>query len=184
MKRPDVYQACQELDRRTKSRNDVSIITGTYKKINLAQTGSKDNNFVNFSHFLEKVVYPRAFNHVNIMPVILDLHWYNIICLGYRLEMGGEDANLLTERRVETDLETAVDQSFVKIKYKTFPTRVMGRNGRKKGFGDTVLVYGVKKMNDEVKKCEGLTGPVGIPAPPLNISLSSSSSCSSRSSSV
>ena len=56
------------------------------EKVNLAQTGRKDNNFVNLSHLLEKVVYARPFNDVDIMPMILDFDWNNIICLGYGLK--------------------------------------------------------------------------------------------------
>ena len=66
----------------------ISIVQPMEEKINLAQTGSKDNNFVNLSHFLKKIVYARSFNDVDIMPMILDFDWDDIICLGYRLERG------------------------------------------------------------------------------------------------
>jgi hypothetical protein len=63
----------------------MSIVQRMLEKFNLAQTGGKDNNFVNLAHFLEKVVYARPFNDVDIMPMILDFDWDNIICLGYGL---------------------------------------------------------------------------------------------------
>ena len=64
----------------------MSIIPWMQEKINLAQTGCKDNNFVNLSHFLEKVIDTRPFDNIDIMPMILDFNWNNIICLGYRLK--------------------------------------------------------------------------------------------------
>ena len=47
---------------------------------------------------------------------------------GYRLEGS-----------IETNLKTAVDQGFIEIKYKTFPTCMMRGYGGKEGFGKTVL---------------------------------------------
>jgi hypothetical protein len=45
----------------------------------------------------------------------------------------------LLTRGEETDLETAVNQGFIEIKYKTFPTCMERGYGGKEGFWKTVL---------------------------------------------
>ena len=40
----------------------------------LAQTRSEYYNLVQLSHLLEEIIDARAFDHVNIMPMVLDLY--------------------------------------------------------------------------------------------------------------
>jgi len=45
----------------------------------LAQTRSKNHNLIQLSHLLEEIIDTRAFDNVNIMPVILNLYRDDII---------------------------------------------------------------------------------------------------------
>jgi hypothetical protein len=40
----------------------------------LAQTRSENYNLIKLPHLLEEIIDTRAFDHVNIMPVVLDLY--------------------------------------------------------------------------------------------------------------
>ena len=53
---------------------------------NLAQTGGEDYDFIYFAHFLEEIVNTWSLNHINIVPVILDLDWHDIVGLLDRLD--------------------------------------------------------------------------------------------------
>ena len=52
----------------------------------LAKACGKDDNFILFSHFLQKIIHTRAFNDVNVMPMVLNFDRDNIICLLDRLK--------------------------------------------------------------------------------------------------
>ena len=53
------------------------------RKANLAQTGCKYHYFIQFTHSFQKIVDTRALDHINIVIVILNFHWDNIICMLY-----------------------------------------------------------------------------------------------------
>ena len=48
-------------------------IKGCKRENQPCSTGRKDNNFINLSHFLDKVVYPRQFNEY-AYPVVITKH--------------------------------------------------------------------------------------------------------------
>ena len=50
---------------------------------NLAQTRGEDDNLIDFAHLLQEVVYAGAFDHIDIMPMILNLNWDDVIRLLY-----------------------------------------------------------------------------------------------------
>lgn len=50
-----------------------------------AQARRKDDYFVYFAHFLQEVVNTGTLDHIDIVPVVLDLDRHNIVGLGYRL---------------------------------------------------------------------------------------------------
>lgn len=56
----------------------------------LAETGSEDNNFINFAHLLEEVVDAWSLDHVNVVPVILNFHGHYIVGLLNRLRKDQE----------------------------------------------------------------------------------------------
>ena len=45
----------------------------------LAQTRSKNYNLVQLSHLLEEIIDARAFDHVNIMPVVFNFYRDNVV---------------------------------------------------------------------------------------------------------
>ena len=51
----------------------------------LAQTRSEDYNLIQFSHLLEEIVDARAFDHVNIMPMVLNLYRDDVVRMLDRL---------------------------------------------------------------------------------------------------
>lgn len=114
------------------------------------------------------------------MPVILDLNRDNVVGLRYRLgDVIGKRDGI---EREKTYLETAMDKCLVKVENQAFATGMLWGDGGQEGFWDTILQRSCS--GEEGRQGSRLTGPIGIPAPPLNISLSSSSSGSSMSSSV
>ena len=52
----------------------------------LAQTCCEYDDLKNLTHFFQKVVHARAFNYVDIVPVVLDFDRDNIISLLNRLD--------------------------------------------------------------------------------------------------
>ena len=81
----DGYLACPGQGRRTVVRRHERDTQKVLQIANLAQTGSEDYDFVDFSHFLEEVVDTWALYHVHIVPVVFNLHRDNIVRLCYRL---------------------------------------------------------------------------------------------------
>ena len=53
---------------------------------NLAQTRREHDDLKDLTHFFQKVINARALDYVDIVPVILDFNWHNIICLLNRLD--------------------------------------------------------------------------------------------------
>jgi len=78
--------------------------------------------------------------------------------------------------------ETTMHKGLVQVEYKAFSASMMRSDCRKKGLRCSILHS--RKLEGDVDSQKQRTGPMGIPAPPLYISLSSSSSSSSGSSSV
>ena len=52
-------------------------------KADLAQARGEYDHFVDFAHLLQEVVHTRTLDHIHIVPVILDLHRHDVICLRY-----------------------------------------------------------------------------------------------------
>ena len=52
-------------------------------KADLAQARGEYDHFVDFAHLLQEVVYARAFDHIDIMPMILNLNWDDVVRLLY-----------------------------------------------------------------------------------------------------
>ena len=61
----------------------------------LAQTCGEDDDFVYLSHTLQKVVHPRSFQDMEMVPMIFNLHWNNEVCL---LDSLGKQSELGTKR--------------------------------------------------------------------------------------
>jgi len=53
---------------------------------NLAQTCCEYDDLINFAHFFQEVVYARALDYVDIVPVVLDFDGHDIIGLLNRLD--------------------------------------------------------------------------------------------------
>lgn len=49
----------------------------------LAQTSSKYDNFVYLPHLFEEIINAWSFDHIHIMPVILNLDRHNVVRLRY-----------------------------------------------------------------------------------------------------
>jgi hypothetical protein len=58
-------------------------------KTDLAQAGGKYHHLVDLAHLLQKVVDAWALDDVHVMPMVLDLHWHDVIRVLYGLQDGG-----------------------------------------------------------------------------------------------
>jgi hypothetical protein len=52
------------------------------------QTRGKHDDLINFSHLLQEIIDTGSFDHVDIVPVILDFDGHDIVSLLYRLYGG------------------------------------------------------------------------------------------------
>ena len=62
------------------SRRKIDI---TGRKTDLAETRCENDDLVYLAHLLQEVVNTGTFNHIDIVPVVLDLDGHDIICLLY-----------------------------------------------------------------------------------------------------
>jgi hypothetical protein len=63
----------------------MHTITGI-NETNLAQTCRENYNLVNFTHLFQKIIHPWALDYVDVVPMILDFNWNNVVGLLDRLE--------------------------------------------------------------------------------------------------
>ena len=68
----------------------ISILTQDKQGVNaedrktyFAKTSCENYNLIYFAHLLQKTINTRTLDHINVMPCVLNLHRYNIICLWY-----------------------------------------------------------------------------------------------------
>lgn len=151
----------------------------------LAQTGGEHHDLVNLSHFPQKLVDAGSFKHMKMMPMKLDLDRDDEVWLRDWLDPEISCRVNLTING--TDLETAVNESFVKIEDQALPTDMLRSYWRKQRPGGAIL-WDAESQRDNTEYLIRHTALIGIPAPPFLISRSSSACssivCRSTSSSV
>ena len=53
------------------------------EETNLAETCRENDDFIYFAHFLQEIIYARALDHVDIVPVVFNLHRDYVVSLLY-----------------------------------------------------------------------------------------------------
>lgn len=64
---------------------EVSGLLSAASEPYLAQTRGENYNLIQLSHLLEEIIDTRTFDHVNIMPMVLDLYRDDIVRVLNRL---------------------------------------------------------------------------------------------------
>ena len=92
------------------------------KRQYLAQTRGEDYNLIQLSHLLEEIIDTRTFDHVNIMPVVLNLYRDDVVRMLDRLQRVSFFGDW---EKVKPYLEATVEQCLIKIKDKTFTASML-----------------------------------------------------------
>lgn len=69
----------------SKIANQFPRIQCNAQNTHLAQTRRKDDDFINLTHLLEKVVDTGALEHMEVVPMVLDLDRHDKVCLCHSL---------------------------------------------------------------------------------------------------